>query len=455
MIETSATQNHQEHMAQHPSDILGRLFAYFEAQAIPYCVLGPADALEADQPGDIDLVVNDQAFKEMGATLTAFCDRWHLSLVQMIHHEPTACFYVLSWLDETRQLHFLHLDICTDYFQHGKYLLDAETMLSGRSLYRSKSRPDMVFYIPAPRKALIYYLLKKIAKQTVDPSHQQALTHWFEQDTAGASEEIRRFWPEPHASQLIWILQHHTWDDLKPQLPQLKQTIQYNLARTLRAQPAEWLRCLLRWWVPTGLWIAVIGPDGCGKSSVIREISRQLAPAFRQVDFQYLRPRLWLSPATLNPPATNPHAIPPRNPVVSLGKLLYFWFDYTLGYLFKLRPMRVFSTLVIFDRYYYDLMVDPLRFRYSGPLWLARWMCPFIPHPECIILLDAPPEVLQSRKQEVPFEETARQQQAYQHVISRQAGGTVIDAGQPLEQVVSAVNQVVLTYLANRIQHRV
>ena len=45
-----------------------------------------------------------------------------------------------------------------------------------------------------------------------------------------------------------------------------------------------------------------------------------------------------------------------------------------------------------------------------------------------VILLDAPAELIQRRKQEVPFEETARQVQAYRRVIGGLTIGQTIDA---------------------------
>ena len=59
------------------------------------------------------------------------------------------------------------------------------------------------------------------------------------------------------------------------------------------------------------------------------------------------------------------------------------------------------------------MLVDPRRYRYGGAMWLARWVGKIIPKPDLWILLDAPAEVLQKRKQEVPPEETARQRRAY------------------------------------------
>ena len=56
---------------------------------------------------------------------------------------------------------------------------------------------------------------------------------------------------------------------------------------------------------------------------------------------------------------------------------------------------------MLFDRYHGDLLVDPRRYRYGGPMSLARLIVRFMPQPDLVFFLDATPEILLARKQEV------------------------------------------------------
>jgi thymidylate kinase len=112
------------------------------------------------------------------------------------------------------------------------------------------------------------------------------------------------------------------------------------------------------------------------------------------------------------------------------------------------------STLVLFDRYYYDLTVDSRRYRYGGSRWLAQLLGKLIPRPQLIILLDAPAEVLQARKQEVPIEETHRQQARYRALVGSFSDGHVVNAAQPLQEVVAQVNGIILDFMAKRTERR-
>lgn len=199
---------------------------------------------------------------------------------------------------------------------------------------------------------------------------------------------------------------------------------------------------------------AVMGPDGSGKSSVIDGVQRRLESDGRTIHYIHLRPRLGRNTDQNAAPVTNPHAKAPYGQVLSTLKIFYLLADYCGGYILKVRPLLKRSEIVIFDRYYHDLLVDPKRYRYGGPMWLARLVGRLVPKPDLWILLDAPAEVLQSRKQEVPFEETARQRQAYLDLVKGFKNSVVIDASQPLDDVVADTNRAILEFMAKRTEKR-
>jgi thymidylate kinase len=140
--------------------------------------------------------------------------------------------------------------------------------------------------------------------------------------------------------------------------------------------------------------------------------------------------------------------------LASLAKIGFWAADYTLGYWVDVLPRLLRSTLVLFDRYYYDVTVDPRRYRYGGPVWVAYLLGRIIPAPDVLVLLDTPPHVAQARKQEVAVEETVRQRKAYTRLVGRVKVGLTIDGAAPLEVVVARTGDAILRHLAARTARR-
>lgn len=197
--------------------------------------------------------------------------------------------------------------------------------------------------------------------------------------------------------------------------------------------------------------VAILGPDGAGKSTVIAAIADRAQKEGRQVKQFHLSPRLFRRRENWNP-TTEPHNQRPRSLLGSTAKLAYWMIDYCVGYVFKVVPARIRDTLVLFDRYFMDIFVDPKRYRYAGPAWLPRALWSFIPKPDIVILLDAPAEVLHQRKQEVPLVETRRQVQAYRELVGSMPNGYIVDASQPLDDVVASVHAIMIGFLDQRMQ---
>jgi thymidylate kinase len=198
------------------------------------------------------------------------------------------------------------------------------------------------------------------------------------------------------------------------------------------------------------LKVVILGPDGAGKSSVIGGLLERLSPERRIVTMRHLKPRLVADlrgqPSVL---VVDPHGKPPRGAFLSLLKiwvwLIEEWYEF---FFYEKRTM-----LMICDRYYHDLLIDPMRYRFGAPMWMARLVGSLMPKPRLWVLLNAPPDVLQTRKQEVAPEETARQCVAYLTFIRKQRYHTVVDATQPMRDVIAEVEQAIMRAMPEKGGH--
>ena len=108
---------------------------------------------------------------------------------------------------------------------------------------------------------------------------------------------------------------------------------------------------------------------------------------------------------------------------------------------------RAQGNLLIYDRGPMDILVDSRRYRYGAGRFFLKIFINVIPRPNVVILLDAPAEVLFSRKQEVSFEEVVRQRDAYFKEVRSVRNGVVINADQEVVEVVKEVICVIKSHL--------
>ena len=197
-----------------------------------------------------------------------------------------------------------------------------------------------------------------------------------------------------------------------------------------------------------GLWLAVLGPDGAGKSAVIRRLARDSSLPFQAMEQFHFRPGFGRR-KTDAVAVTDPHGSPPRSLVISILKLLYWLMDCWLGYMLTVRRVQSNSGLVLFDRYLDDIQVDPRRYRLPlSSLWFAKVIVHLAPRPDVYVLLDVPADIVQRRKAEVLPAESHRQRLSYLELFRWLPNACVVDATAPVDQVAAEVKIVVLKSLA-------
>ena len=166
----------------------------------------------------------------------------------------------------------------------------------------------------------------------------------------------------------------------------------------------------------TGFAIGFTGPDGVGKTTVIEMLIGRLGGVFRTAhSYLHFRPMLFGNLGEVAHSAglkrevdrnyNDPHRGKKVGVLSSLVRLAYYSVDYIVGYWLKVKSQIRITRLVVFDRYYTDVICDSRRSRiflnYRFLYWFGRV---FIPQLDYNILLTAEVDTILARKQELTRE---------------------------------------------------
>ena len=410
---------------------------------IRYSILHGWQSLPERLPSDLDIAIAPEDLKKLERRLR---DNGNGELVQLLQHE-TSCYYFVLAVGEENWIRFIPVDTAVDYRRDGRVYFTAKELLAGRQEWNG-------LWVAAPEVEFAYLLVKKVSKGAL-PDHQKVrLQVLHELLSEEAYSVARRLFGTRWGEHLLHWLTHSDWATFEANLPSLKRALRWEVVKRDPLNPLRyWIpeikRVWRRWWYPTGLFVVVLGPDGAGKSTLIQHLQKNLGGAFRRTTVFHFRPSLF-GRDKAGGSETNPHGKSPRPWLLSVLKIHYYLFDYVLGYLLKVRTHLVHSTLVLFDRYYDDLLVDPYRYRYDGPQWLIKLARKFIPQTDLFLILDVPEEQLLARKQEVSLDEMRRQREAYRQLAMELPDAVLLDGSSPAKKVARNASEVALDYLHER-----
>lgn len=210
----------------------------------------------------------------------------------------------------------------------------------------------------------------------------------------------------------------------------------------------------------TGFSIGFTGPDGSGKTTVIDLFIDSLGDVFRKAHkYYHFRPSLFGNLGEVAHSAglkkevdrnySDPHRGGKTGILSSLLRLFYYSIDYVVGFWTKVKSETRITRLVIFDRYYTDIICDSRRTRiYLNPKFLYWFGKLFIPSLDYNILLTASTDTILSRKQELDKDGIEAINSKIEYLKAKKGYKKILNEGTPQEAVCQ-----ILDYIFNE-QHK-
>ena len=396
-----------------PHPLLRRSFAVLDQAGVEWCVLRGEHELARPQ-GDVDLLVSAS---QRERALAALCS---IGFARLPAWGRGSHFFVRAYHGPTNL--WLTLDLVTELSYGPAFSLATD---AAAGCLRRRRRAGDVFVL-APDDAFWTLLLHCLLDKCHVGPHQavrlEALACAARPDGPLAAV-VDAVAPRGHGtSHMLQAARSRDWAALtsfrpsllrswtRAQLPRVVVRAARERMLALGERPAVWLS-------RRGLSVALLGPDGAGKSTLARELAEEFCfPAMTAYmgmwqgdgDAQGAWRATWR--ALLRP-------------LVSLRR--YLW----------ARIHQERGTLVVFDRYTYDAHLPPrppLVLAKSFYFWLLARTCP---RPSLVLLLDAPGELLAGRKHEHSVEELEWQRSHFLELRERIPGLEVVDATRPLDAV--------------------
>ena len=433
-------------------EFLAEFFAQLQEQAIDYAVLRNYQGLPEKPGRDIDLLTADYA--GVVAILLETARRAGSAARIFRKYDGMDKFHLVRWC---RGLEVLEIDVAWAIRWKGISLVSADLLESCR-------RPCQGFFTLCSGAEAAISLMKQVMYHgTVPEKYKPQLARLAGADRAGFFTALSTCFGDALVTKLFDLTCQSNWQGIETLVPELRRQA---AARALTLNPPEqilrwlnfiWLN-LLKFLRPSGRFVVLIGPDGSGKSTISQKLQDYLQPLFQ--GSRYFHGHFMIIPRLgdlakligVNPSEKSsvirPDPQAPGEQVIEFGWLrsCIYLFYYSLGYLLghgMIFRVRGRGELVIFDRYYYDYLIQPGM---SLPAWLIMMVLHLLPKPDLVVYLRNDPQVILSRKPELTLKELVRQGEVCSRLIHRLPQGRVVETtGSPDDTTAKVAKMLVDT----------
>jgi len=387
---------------------------------------------------DIDILVEKKEFIEIESKIVDFIIASKFKITTLYRNEKIIT-YVCAKVDNG-EIDLVQFDFFFNTSLFGILLLDVQSVL------KSKEFNGAIYHVSKEYEFLDKYLQLKFLNKPY-PQKYKALQVEMRQNKV-----LPNLLKQTTGAESLIALEGITSAKFKRSV----------LFQNLKRKPIEQLKLLLLFIVYyiknmtfyKGFSIGFTGPDGSGKTTIINAIGNELRSVYTALKQFHFRPTIipnlgeTAHKTKLKPEVdkdySNPHRGVKTGLISSFVRLLYYSIDYLVGYFLTIRPNLHKRNVVIFDRYFTDIIADSRRSSiFLNPKFLFWFGKLFIPSLDYNILLTANKETILARKQELTAEGIENINKKLNYLADKKGCYLVLNNESPTEAVQKIITIII------------
>lgn len=370
-----------------------------------YAVLRSYDELpDAYESHDIDMIMTEAEYDRVRAELYRIAEKHEYKLIQYYRDERFVTIFFQKVTEDTSDI--LELDFFFAMSAKGILMMDAEEILKNRS-FNGK-----VYHVSLVDEVLDKCLCNGVFGVAYPERYMWRYEMLSDEEKAELNQKLAYvFGNSIHSFDI-----HQRTDGKTLTKYAMQQGVRHRGVKQYLFRMSHVGHVIKNLLAPKGIFISFTGPDGSGKTTVLDLISDCYEKVFRgSIQVHHFRPDVLPRLAvlfhkvglkkTVDEEYDKPHRGKPSGTAGSVVRLFYYILDYQIGYLLKIRNLLFRRNIVIYDRYYFDIIADAARSNIGLDYKIINKLCVFVPKPKYAVLLTAKPETIASRKQELAVAE--------------------------------------------------
>ncbi len=414
------------------ADLLKDLFLEFNKHNVRYAVLRNYEGLpDSNSSKDVDILISQNDVKFVTKLIFKVSKENNYQIIWKSKLDYLKGFVFCKLGDD--KVFSIKLDIFNGFKWRGmSYLNEAEVLNSAIEYNGFK----------VPRKAheafsLIIYDIcyaKKVREKYFEKIHTNAMS-----DIDAFKEIVMSHFDTSLANDIIECVEQNLIFKLVELRPKIRLSIIKNNIMHMRYIRNLFFHIKTEYWDRRrmGILLAFSGPDGAGKSTLVgglAELFFSLGVSSVKKPHHFLTsriPSLHQLPGAPKKYArqdyTKPYQSKTPRFLSSTVRLIYYYIAFLFDQMVFLKKERRQNRIIIFDRYYTDLIVDPTRIRIGLRKKIVQALFRFLPKPHGLFIVIADKALILERKQELSEQKLEELLYEYQQLSESYPSGGLVE----------------------------